>query len=147
VMWFVVQRRTAVLYGLAALAAVFAVMMAVTTQKVSVPMVDFQYVADTPRLVRDVKLGPGDVVAESELVGWYWPSNHAREIYWSRLLFFDSGLGTNNAPPSAANVVIAPSSDAVDGKKRTSFWDGTRFGFHVIAVDPTHQWTVWRNDG
>ncbi len=52
------------------------------------PMVDFQYVASTPQLVRDVQARPGRhgrrVACSSKMATG--PYNHAREVTWNKLL-------------------------------------------------------------
>ena len=100
------------------------------------PMIVNQYLADTPRLVRDVHLGPGDHVAEIWETPFPAPYNHMREVYWERLLMFHQ----DEQPPADANVIIGPWPQA----KPWDRWDGTQYGFQRIAVDTTHGWAVWR---
>lgn len=108
----------------------------VTREKVTMPMVGPQYGADTPRLVRDLKLGPGDTVAEAWQVRFPDLFNHMREVDWAPILFFDA----NVAPPPQANVVIAP----WDPYGRGPSWDGTPLGMSFIAGAPRQGWAVWR---
>lgn len=135
------MRRRLAIPVMMALVLLHAAVMQVSTAQISETMVVGQYLPDTPRLVRDVKLGPGDVVAESYRVMWYFPYNHMREVTWDRIRLFNDEL---SAPPAEANVVIAPwryqrSAGYAD-------WDGTKYGFHRIAGDPHHYWAVWRRD-
>jgi len=120
--------RTAVA-ALAALGVLAGAAMPTITEQAIKPMVTWQYLPDTPRLVRDVHLGPGDVVAMVEQTPWPWLYNHMREVYWHPLKLFKGA----DAPPTEANVVIGPLD-----------WDGTRYGFRQIAVDSSHGWAVWR---
>lgn len=108
----------------------------VTREKVAMPMVDPQYAADTPRLVRDLKLGPGDTVAEAWQVRFPDLFNHMREVDWAPIVFFDA----NVAPPPDATVVIAP----WDPSGRGPSWDGTPLGMSFIAGAPRQGWAVWR---
>ena len=101
-------------------------------------MADVQYLPSTPRLVRDLHLGPADVVAEAYQVPFPFVFNHAREVSWQRLLLFDAAL----APPAEATVVIGPWYPYGNGPS----WDGTHFGLHQIGADPYHAWAVWRRD-
>jgi len=100
------------------------------------PMTVWQYRADTPRLVRDVHLGPGDRVAAAYQVPFPYVFNHAREVDWHRLMLYDIA----QPPPADANVVIAPWVPAGNGYLS----DGTGNGWVQIAADPFHGWAVWR---
>jgi hypothetical protein len=123
---------------LAALAVLCGLAMPVTQERVIGPMVDPQYLADTPRLVRDLRLGPGDTVAEAWQVRYPDQVNHMREVSWGRLLLFDA----NQPPPPEANVVIAP----WDPWGRGPSWDGTVWGMRFVAGAPRQGWAVWRRD-
>ena len=111
------RTATAVLPVIAALCLVSAPMI---QRQVIQPMTAYQYRPDTPRLVRDLHLGPGDVVAEAYQVPFPYLFNHAREVSWQRLLLFDAAL----APPREASVVIAPWYPGGNGPS----WDGTASG-------------------
>jgi len=115
-----------------------AVTVSAATERVLVPAAAHQYGPDTPRLVRDAGLRPGDVVASAVHQATYefrW--NHMREVHWTRIGYFDQRL---EGPPDTATVVIAP-----HGAPDPSIdWDGTRYGFRLIIVDPRHHWSVWR---
>lgn len=133
------RRRLAVV----ALVAILALNVAVADRsvaKISEPMVTFQYLPGTPRLVRDAGLHPGDIVAESTTGPWYLRYNHMREIWWHRLLLFDN---SKQPPPAEANVVIAPYRSP-----RPSNWvPGPEW--RLVAADPPdgttdHGWGVWR---
>jgi hypothetical protein len=121
---------------LAVLAVLCGLAMPVIQQRVIAPMVDPQYAADTPRLVRDLHLGPGDTVAEAWQVRYPDQVNHVREVSWGRVLPFDA----NQPPPPDANVVIAP----WDPSGRGPSWDGTRWGMRFVAGAPRQGWAVWR---
>jgi hypothetical protein len=136
-----VYGRSTRFVAFAALTVVFGVMMWFTTERISWPLVNFQYLGNTPRLVSDAHLGPGDVIAESTRIQWYWPYNHAREDYWNTLVRWDSY--TQPVPPQC-NVAIAPSDGFVNGEGVHVDWDGTTLGWHRIADDPVHHWAVWR---
>jgi hypothetical protein len=122
--------------ALAALAVLCGLAMPVTQERVIGPMVDPQYAADTPRLVRDLHLGPGDTVAEAWQVPYPGQANHMREVSWQRLLLFDA----NQPPPAEANIVIAP----WDPWGRGPSWDGTPWGMRFVAGAPRQGWAVWR---
>ncbi|MGC9666544.1 hypothetical protein ACNTMW_08285 [Planosporangium sp. 12N6] len=142
------------LFGLAVLAqvrpaAAAAVLVAVTVlggagmeviqRRVVTPMVAPQYAPGTPRLVRDVRLGPGDTVAEAWQVPFPYLFNHMREVSWQRLTFFDAGAAP---PPPEANVVIAPWAPEGRGPS----WDGSSLGMRLVAVAPWQGWAVWRRE-
>jgi hypothetical protein len=123
-----------------ALAVAATVGMSVAKEHVIRPRIAGQYLPDTPRLVRDVGLGPGDVVAYTIHQDSYeFRFNHMREVYWTRIQYFDQ---RTEAPPARADVVIAP----LGAKKPGIDWDGTRYGYRLIATDPVHHWAVWRRD-
>jgi hypothetical protein len=128
--------------ALAGFAAIQLATMPFVVDRVTMPMEDTQYVADTPRLVRDGYVRPGDVVAFARRQEvFYWQFNHAREVYWNKLLVFDQ----DNAPvPAQATVVVAPWHPAEDVK--VTHWDGREYGFHLVVVDQDHRWALWRRD-
>lgn len=105
-------------------------------RRIIAPMVAYQYPPGTPQLVRDLGLGPSDVVATAFQVPFPYMYNHAREVYWHRIEVFDAA----GPPPSRATVVIAPWY----GDRAGAFWDGTPFGMHPIATAPQNGWAVWR---
>jgi hypothetical protein len=129
-------------FALAGVLLLQAVTMVLVTARVSEPMVDPQYTADTPRIVADGYVRPGDKVAfgTTEHPTWYTRYNHMREVYWTRLMLFDQ---TTQDVPTGADVVIAPFGPDVDG---IGHWDGTQHGFHLEVVDRTHSWAVWRRN-
>jgi hypothetical protein len=123
----------------AAVTAVVALQVAVmgmSVERISKPMVVDQYRPDTPRLVRDARLGPGDVIAESTKGPWYTRYNHMREVTWSRILLFDH---TKEEIPDTANVVIAPFQSR---DKRNDWLPGPEY--QRVATDSHHGWAVWR---
>lgn len=124
--------------ALAGLAVFNGVSMYVITDRISAPMVAPQYLADTPRLVRDVKLGPGDRVAVSSTQAtWYTLFNHMREVHWEKIAVFDH---LDEPVPADATVVVAPWR----ADRPELDWNGAEHGFHMIAEDTTHRWAVWR---
>ena len=131
---------------LGGLVAVSAAALVVSTARVIEPLSVHQYLPDTPRLVRDVHLGPGDRVAlANREPTWYVLYNHMREVYWTRLEIFDQTK--RPTPPADATVVIAPWQSAQAGARYAGLdWDGSRYGFHIVAVDREHHWAVWRKD-
>jgi hypothetical protein len=128
-------RRTAV-SALLVIAALCVVSAPMIQRQVITPMTAYQYRPDTPRLVRDLHLGPGDVVAEAYQVPFPYLFNHAREVSWQRVTLFDAAF----PPPPAASVVIAPWYPGGNGPS----WDGTAFGMRQIAADPYQGWAAWR---
>jgi hypothetical protein len=129
--------------GLGALMAGFLAVQVVTMpfviDRVVHPMEDDQYVAGTPRLVRDGYVRPGDVVGFARRQQqFYWLYNHAREVWWSPLLAFNQDT---QPVPAAATVVVAPWQPTAPTIKH---WDGTQFGFHLVVADPHHHWALWR---
>ncbi|WP_204005277.1 hypothetical protein [Virgisporangium aurantiacum] len=108
----------------------------VTRERVTMPMVGPQYASDTPKLVRDLKLGPGDTVAEAWQVRFPDLFNHMREVDWAPIVFFDA----NVPPPPQATVVIAP----WDPSGRGPSWDGRSWGMAFVAGAPRQGWAVWR---
>ena len=43
--------------------------------------------------------------------------------------------------------MIAPWQSAQAGARYAGLdWDGSRYGFHIVAVDREHHWAVWRKD-
>jgi len=99
------------------------------------PMAAKQY-ATAPQLVKDIHLGPGDVVVTSKWVPLSPLLNHQREVYWGPLAEFDH---RKNQPPSNATAVIAPwnTLNGVDD------WDGDARGWRRVAGDPVVKWAVW----
>jgi hypothetical protein len=122
--------------AVAALALLGGVGAEATRQRVTMPMVGPQYASDTPRLVRDLKLGPGDTVAEAWQVRFPDLFNHMREVDWAPIVFFDA----NVPPPPQATVVIAP----WDPSGRGPSWDGRSWGMAFVAGAPRQGWAVWR---
>ncbi len=110
--------------------------MGVSVERISKPMVVDQYRADTPRLIRDAGLHPGDVVAESTDGPWYLPYNHMREIWWTRLILFST---RHDDVPEQANVVIAP----YHSDQPRNDWRPEP-GFRLVVADEHHGWAVWR---
>lgn len=124
--------------ALVALALLGGFQAEVTRERVTMPMVDPQYLADTPRLVRDLKLGPGDTVAEAWQVRFPDLFNHMREVDWEPIVFFDA----NVPPPPQATVVIAP----WDPYGRGPSWNGASWGMSFVAGAPRQGWAVWRRN-
>lgn len=134
------QRRfRATIAVLAGLALLNAVAMHFIVERVSLPMVVNQYLPATPRLVSDLHIGPGDVVAEKWHTPWPWVYNHMREVYWQRIKVFET-----ESPPADATVVIAPWRP--DHADTTRHWDGTQYGLRRVATDEEHYWAVWRRN-
>jgi hypothetical protein len=124
---------------LAGFTAVQLATMPFVVDKVTLPMESYQYSAGTPKVVRDGIVHPGDVVAFARRQqAFYLQYNLAREVNWSALLVFDQ---TRQPVPAQANVVIAPWHPTT---KNATHWDGTQYGFHVVATDETNHWAVWR---
>jgi hypothetical protein len=131
--------------GFAVVLTGFALVQLVTmpfvVERVTLPMEDTQYLATTPRLVREGYLHPGDVVAYARKEdGFYYQYNIAREVNWTALLLFDQ---TKQPVPARANRVIAPYHPVND---KIQHWDGTRYGFTLVVVDPDHHWALWRRN-
>jgi hypothetical protein len=122
--------------AVAAVALLGGVGTEVTRERVTMPMVAPQYASDTPKLVRDLKLGPGDTVAEAWQVRFPDLFNHMREVDWAPIVFFDA----NAPPPPQATVVIAP----WDPYGRGPSWDGRSWGMAFVAGAPRQGWAVWR---
>jgi hypothetical protein len=132
------RRRLAAVAVVGVAALQFGVLVA-SVEHITKPMTVDQYRADTPRLVRDLGLGPGDVVAVSRETQWYLAWNVMREVSWNQVLLFDS---SHEGPPAGANIIIAPYG-YTDGQARN--WAG-KPAFHVLAVDSHHHWAVWRRN-
>jgi 4-amino-4-deoxy-L-arabinose transferase-like glycosyltransferase len=126
--------------AMTAVVALHAAVMVASVEKITKPMTADQYRPDTPLLVRDLHLGPGDKVAVSSDTLWYVPWNAMREVYWTRVVLFDSAT---EEPPADANVVIAPYERYVRQQWHT--WDGAPT-FRRVAVDSYHDWAVWRKN-
>ncbi|MBT8228190.1 MAG: hypothetical protein HKP61_18280 [Dactylosporangium sp.] len=134
-LWGLPRRRVAV----AVLAGVTLLNLAVVTRShdtIVTPMVVDQYCCGTPRLERDAGLGPGDTVAVSTDTGWYVRYNHMREVWWSRVILFDSD---SEPAPDEANVVVVPHASPTP----ESDW-APEPGFELVVVDDHHYWAVWR---
>jgi hypothetical protein len=99
------------------------------------PMAAREY-ATAPRLVGDLRLGPGDVVVTSRRVALGPKMNHQREVYWDTLPDFDERVAD---PPARATAVIAPWKTAGGVKD----WDGEALGWKRVAGDPVGEWAVW----
>jgi 4-amino-4-deoxy-L-arabinose transferase-like glycosyltransferase len=136
---FTLSRSRTVALAMGVVVALHAAVMILSVEKITKPMTVDQYRADTPLLVRDVHLGPGDVVAVSDKTQWYLPWNVMREVYWDRVVMFDS---MSEEPPAGANVIIAPYG-YTELPGRDSNWNGGPT-FHRVAVDDRHHWAVWR---
>lgn len=130
--------RSAAIVSLVALFGLCVVGMRATEQHIITPMVSAQYLADTPRLVRDLHINRDDVVAEAWQTQFPYVFNHMREATGHRLLLFDM----NQAPPVTATVVIVPWRPAVAGPS----WDGPRWNMHLMGIDRTHGWAVWHRN-
>jgi hypothetical protein len=133
------SRSRTVAVAMAGVLALHAGVMIASVEKITKPMTVDQYRADTPLLIRDAHLRPGDVVAVSDRTQWYLPWNVMREVYWSKIVIFNN---SKDAPPAEANVVIAPYGHT-DGHMRDWNWDGDP-RFQRVAVDGYHHWAVWR---
>jgi hypothetical protein len=120
--------------GLAAVLLVNVVAMEVTNFKSVRPMARAEY-QDAPRLVRDIGVGRGDVVATSSRVSLGGRLNHQREVYWSSVIQFDH---LNSSPPADATVVIGPWHSRNDDD-----WDGTGLGWTRVGDDTKNEWAVW----
>jgi hypothetical protein len=130
--------RPALVGAAVAVALLQLVELQAITTRISEPLAARQYLPDTPLLVRDLGVGPGDRVAVAvNQPTWYVLFNDMREVYWTRLLTFDTRV---KGPPDAANVVVAPWGS---GKPQVD-WDGAQHGFRMIGEDRQHQWAVWR---
>jgi hypothetical protein len=110
--------------------------MEIIQRRVITPMVAPQYPPGTPRLARDLRLGPGDTVAEAWQVPFPYLLNHMREVSWQRLTLFDA----NQPPPANASVVVAPWAPPARGLS----WDGSALGMQLVAACPWQGWAVWR---
>jgi hypothetical protein len=117
-----------------------AAVLSLSVEHITKPMTVDQYRADTPQLVRDAHVGPGDVVAVSNKTMWYLQWNVMREVYWDRVQLFDN---MTQSPPADANIVIAPYD--VPGRGHISNWSGEPT-FHLVAVDNYHHWAIWRRN-
>jgi len=129
------RRSVAVALGAVLLINVFA--LEVVNARSVRPMVAGEY-GTGPQLVRDVKLRPGDVVAQDQWVPLGPTLNHQREVYWAAVPTFDHETAD---PPSDATVVIAAWHN-----KRHHDWDAAP-GWTQVAGDPVNQWAVWLRDG
>jgi hypothetical protein len=140
---FVTHRHRRLLpVALAGVLLLHAATMVLVTARVSEPMVKVQYLPDTPRLVKDGYVHPGDTVAfgDAKNPTWYTKYNHMREVYWTRIILFDQ---LTQDVPAGATVVIAPWGPDVKG---IGHWDGTAHGYRLLVVDRPHAWAVWRRD-
>jgi 4-amino-4-deoxy-L-arabinose transferase-like glycosyltransferase len=134
---FTLSRSRTVALAMAGIMALHAAVMIASVEKITKPMIAYQYRWDTPLMVRDAHLGPGDVVAVSTKTQWYLPWNVMREVYWDRVIEFDS---SSEAPPAKANIIVAPYGWPDSQGKN---WNGEP-RFHRVAVDGWHLWAVWR---
>jgi hypothetical protein len=130
------SRRAAVLALTAVLAIDVAAMMVINYRLIQ-PIADAEY-ATGPELVRDLHIGPADVVVSSKFVSLGARLNHQREVYWDRVPEFDSRKGD---PPADATVVIAPWHS-----RNHDDWDGTSLGYERIAGDRVNEWALWLRD-
>jgi hypothetical protein len=105
-----------------------------------------QYGKSMVQLVRDAGAHPGDVVVTSTDLDWAVLIMQQREIYWTKVRRFDQRLYTPpghivdfRAVPADATFFIAPWHD-----RRGYDWDGSLYGWHMVATDPRHGWAAWR---
>jgi 4-amino-4-deoxy-L-arabinose transferase-like glycosyltransferase len=136
---FTLPRSRTVAVAMGGIVALHAAVMILSVEKITKPMTEDQYRADTPLLVRDAHLGPGDVVAVSTATQWYLRWNVMREVYWGRIEVFNSAT---EGAPDGANVVIAP--DGYTDRESRNWHAEPRF--HRVAVDGFHHWSVWRKN-
>jgi hypothetical protein len=127
------RSRTA-LYGLAGVAALCVATMLMVNAKAIGPMAATEY-RYAPRLVQDLHIGPADTVVSSKRVSLGGRLNHQREVYWQRVAEFDH---ETVGPPADATVVIAPWKS-----RNNDDWDGSKFGWRLVASDPSGEWAVW----
>jgi hypothetical protein len=126
--------------GLTGILVLNVVCMAVVNAKSLRGMVVLEY-STAPKLVANLHIGPGDVVAYDKRV-WLGPKlNHQREIYWAKPEEFDDFKG--ESPPADATVVIAPWF----GDHGKGDWKGQLHGWTRVAGDPVNRWTAWFRDG
>lgn len=125
----------------ACLALLYATNMALVTSRISEPMVAFQYTPTTPRIVQDGYVRPGDRVAFAMRYQptWYLRFNHMREVYWTRIVYFDQ---TAVEPPADADAIVAPWRPT----EPQYHWDGGRRGYRTVVIDEKQRWAVWRRD-
>ena len=123
----------------AAMVGVIALNVAVVTKSretIVDPMVVDQYRDGTPQLVRDAGVTTDDTVAVSTMTSWYLRYNHMREVWWQRILLFDS---TTESAPAEATIIVAPynPTDPSDS------WE-VPDGYELVVTDEYHGWAVWR---
>jgi hypothetical protein len=119
---------------LVALTLLSGLTMVESVRRISEPAVLWQYPPGTVRLDR-LGLRHDEKIAASWAMNYHLPWNHMREVYWTRLMMFDS---RKEPPPPGADVVVAPWHSTRDRD-----WDGTRYGYHLIASDRRQQFGVW----
>jgi len=132
------DRRRLAVGTLAAVVVLNLTAMVVINAKSIAPMVANEY-KYAPRLVHDMGIHPGDVVATSEKVALGTRLNHQREVYWRDVIEFDH---TTSAPPAEATVVVAPWHS-----RNEDDWHGEPLGWERVAVDPIQEWALWLRVG
>lgn len=133
--------RAAIATGAAVLVLNGVAMVSITTH-ISQQWVDDQYHSSAPQLVRDIGIRPGDTVVEDPRVGWWVNTRHQHEIYWDALPAFDPA-----GPPPTALYVIARANDSSGKPGDATIWDGTEYGYVLIATKLERgygNWAVWR---
>jgi hypothetical protein len=128
------QRGRWVAAAIATVLVINVVAMEVVDARSIRPMGVKEY-ATAPQLVRDIHLGPGDVVVSSREVALNAQLNHQREVYWGRVTVFDH---RKNDPPANATAVVAPWH-----APNNNSWDGEHLGWRRVAVDPVFNWAIW----
>lgn len=128
------RARQVMAVGVVGVLLINVVAMEVINAKSIRPMAEAEY-RDAPRLVHDLGIGPGDIVATSSRVSLGGRLNHQREVYWRGVIEFDH---LNTSPPADATVVIAPWKS-----RNKDDWDGTDLGWARVGDAPRNEWAVW----
>lgn len=130
------HRRTAV-PAVVALVAFNGAALATLTARVTGPESAAVY-RHVPRLVADLGVRHTDRVASDGRVDYIAAGQHEREVYWSRVRYFD---GRRQLPPPGATVVLAPWYFRAPARN----WAAPP-GWHRAGGDPAHHWALWRRD-
>ncbi|GAA1801735.1 hypothetical protein GCM10009835_20450 [Planosporangium flavigriseum] len=136
---FTLPRSRTVAIAMVGIVALHAAVMVASVEKITKPMTVDQYRADTPQMVRDAHLRPGDVVTVSTETLWYFRWNVMREVYWDRIYVFNS---VTEAPQDEANIVIGPYGNT--GRHAHNWVGGPEY--RLVVVDQYHHWAVWRKN-
>jgi hypothetical protein len=131
------RSRRAVPLALAGVLLLDVAAMAVVNVKLTGPMARAEY-ATGPQLVRDLHIGPADVVVSAHKTSLGARLNHQREVYWARVPEFEHLVAD---PPDDATVVVAPWHS-----RNKDDWDGSFLGWTKVAGDPVQEYAVWFRD-